>query len=168
MKKIYTQLLLSIFVITGCSSSEDGYMKEQLVGKWRGVDHIAMSMLQPEQDITFISEYRFDKSSEFSIITFAEDLAGNFMGYMSLVEGKYHVNGRSLILFKAKSFETREDQLFDEFEELKKLNSHDYPSVAFEIEFNEKFDFITLKRNCPENALCIKDPELERITSLVF
>jgi len=125
-------------------------------------------MLQPEQDITFISEYKFGKSSEFSIITFAKDLDGNFLGYKRLVEGKYNVNGSSLLLFKAKSFEAKEDQLLEALDELKKLNINDYPSGTFEMEFNEKFDLMTLKRNCPDNALCIKSPELERLPVFVF
>ncbi|MBR9919102.1 hypothetical protein GYB29_15855 [bacterium] len=169
MKKSYLYILsVLILSITGCNNSDDRYLKQHLIGEWSGINQVAMAMLEPDQDITFISEYRFRESSEFSIITFAEDLEGNFLGYRTLVKGKYNVNETSLLLFEAKSFETKEDELLKDLDQLKQMNSKHNPSETFEIEFDEEFYFMTLKRSCPENALCIKDPELERKTVFIF
>ena len=166
MEKSYILILsLIIFAIAGCNNSDDGYLKQQLIGEWED-ELYTVTDQETSEELSYVSNYKFYNGSEFERTTSVLNNNGALLGYIRLTEGTFSVSDKDLRFNASIVYNTDEDTYANTIEELKAQNSNvieGSKSEDYRMEFTNNFNSLTLYFDCPFNAVCAEYPELERL-----
>jgi len=166
MSKSYAlQFFTIILLILSCDSSDEGYLKEKIVGNWDNELYVSENPDAQEQKL-FIENYNFSNDGEYERITSVYDVNEEFLGFSKIISGTFEVNGNK-ILFTTSEFFTSNGLDYPETKmELREQNEIGVDPTEkniFTLEFNESFNIVRLYPECPFYAVCVGPAELTKI-----
>lgn len=162
--------ILSFLVITAtaCKNSDDGYLKQQLIGEWED-ELYTVTDQETNEELSYTENYRFYEDSEFIRVTSVHSIGGEFVGYKRLTEGRYAVSDKDLSFNASTIFKTDEGTYANTIQDLRsqtKTIIDGEGKTNYRMEFTNNFNSLTLYFECPPYASCVPYPELERLINL--